>query len=462
MNRVFSKLYTYAEDTALVPNLASSLPEVSREGTRYIVPITEEARFHNGDPVTAEDIVYSAMAPVREETGEATNFNMVSEATVVDETTAQFDLEYPFAMFSQSLTMKVVPKAVREADPESFKAKQPIGSGPFKFVDWKQGEYVELERWDDYWGETPNVAGIKYVPVEEPTTRVTTLRNGTSDVIQSVPPKVYPTVESMDDTTLMETAAVGYYYVAFNCEEGATTNPAVREAVDYCIDMDSVVQNFIEPAGVRQYSPLPRALAETWEMPINRWKEIPHSKDADKARSMFEEAGVPDDWSAKILVPPDDKREQIGISVANGIKEAGYDAEVQRLDWGAFIETFDTGKKEDYQMYVLGFSGLPDPDTFIYNLFHTEQIGANNGTYYDNEEVMDKIIEARRSTDRERRRELYIDIITTVLEDRVHLAAYNLKNTFGVSDAVSDFTVHPVSQLNPRMVSEYNNVSVER
>jgi peptide/nickel transport system substrate-binding protein len=462
MNRVFSKLYTYDEGTNLVPNVATSLPEVSREGTRYVVEITDEARFHNGDPVTAEDVVYSAMAPVREQTGEATNFKMISEASVVDETTVQFDLEYAYAMFPQSLTMKVVPKAVREDDPETFRTEQPIGSGPFEFVDWQENEFVELSRWDDYWGEMPNVDGIEYTPIPEPTTRVTTLKNGESDAIQSVPPKVYPTVQGMDDTTLLEEPAIGYYYVAFNCNEGATTDPRVREAVDSCVDMDSVVEKFIEPAGVRQYSPLPRPLAEEWEMPLDQWESIPHSKDTDRAASLFEEAGVPGDWSATILVPPDDKREQIGVSVANGIKEAGYDAEVVRLDWGTYIDTFDTGNKEDYQMYVLGFSGLPDPDAFVYNLFHTDQIGANNGTYYDDQTVMDRIVQARKSTEREERRRLYADVVTTVLEDRVHLAAYNLKNTFGVKGQVSDFQVHPVSQLNPRMVSGYNNVGVDR
>lgn len=460
-NRVFSQLYTYGEGTNVVPNLATSMPTIERENTRYIVEIVDNATFHNGDPVTADDVAYSFLAPIEEETPLLGIFSVIDSAEAVDETTVQFDLANPYAMFQHVLTHQVVPKAVREADKQAFNTQQPVGSGPFKFVGWEESNYVRLERWDDYWGpELPNVAGAEFTPITESTTRVTNLKTGDVDVIETIPPKLWETVEATQNTSISAVESVGYFYVAFNCNEGPTADKRVREAVDYSFSMDEAVRRYIEPAGIRQYSPLPGPMIEEWDMPIEEWKKIPNQKDIAQAKALFEEAGVPADWDARIIVPPDDNRENIGLSIANGIKEAGYEAHVERLDWGAMLSQAYTGKAEDYNIYVLGWVRYPDPDDFMFNLFHEDAEGVNQGVYYENDEVMEQIKGARQSTDRAVRQRLYESAITTLLEDKVHLPAFNYKNSYGVKSTVSDFQAHPVSPQNPRLLTSYNNVSV--
>ncbi|ELZ63999.1 peptide ABC transporter substrate-binding protein [Haloferax prahovense DSM 18310] len=462
-NRVFSQLYTYGEGTDVVPNLATSMPTIERDNTRYVVEIVDNAMFHNGDPVTAEDVAYSFRAPIEEETPLLGIFSVIDSVEAIDETTVQFDLSNPYAMFQHVLTHQVVPEAVREEDKEAFSTQQPIGSGPFKFVEWEESNYVTLERWDDYWGdELPNVAGVEFTPITESTTRVTNLRTGDVDVIETIPPRLWDTVESTEDTSISEIESVGYFYVAFNCNEGPTADKRVREAIDYSFSMDDAVDRYIDPAGLRQYGPLPGPMVEEWDMPLEEWMEIPNDKDVEQATALFEEAGVPADWDAKIIVPPDDNRENIGLSIANGIKEAGYEAHVERLDWGAMLSRAYTGNASDYNIYVLGWVRYPDPDDFMFNLFHEESEGVNQGVYYKNDEVMEQIKGARESTDRDERQQLYQSAISTLLEDKVHLPAFNYKNSYGVKSAVSDFQVHPVSPQNPRLLTGYNNVSVDR
>ncbi|SFL15578.1 peptide/nickel transport system substrate-binding protein [Halogranum rubrum] len=462
-NRVFSQLYTYGEGTDVVPNLATDMPTIERDNTRYIVDIVEDATFHNGDPVTAEDVAYSFLAPIEEETPLLGIFSVIDSAEAIDDTTVQFDLANPYAMFQHVLTHQVVPKAVREEDKEAFSTTQPIGSGPFKFVEWEESNYVTLERWDDYWGEeTPNVAGVEFTPIGESTTRVTNLKTGEVDVIETIPPKLWDSVESAQDTSISAVESVGYFYVAFNCNEGPTADKRVREAIDYSFSMDDAVERYIAPAGLRQYGPLPGPMVEEWDMPLDQWKQYPNDKDVEQATSLFEEAGVPADWDAKIIVPPDDNRENIGLSIANGIKEAGYEAHVERLDWGAMLSQAYTGNASDYNIYVLGWVRYPDPDDFMFNLFHEESEGVNQGVYYKNDEVMEQIKGARESTDRAERQQLYQSAIGTLLEDKVHLPAFNYKNSYGVKSSVKDFQVHPVSPQNPRLVTSYNNVSVDK
>lgn len=458
---VFDNLYTRDAETGLVPQIAASMPEVEREGRRWTVPLESGARFQNGNKVTATDVKHSFTAPVEEETENAGEFNMIESVTVVDEETVQFDLKFQFGAFKEYLDWAVVPKDVRTDDREAFNKENPVGAGPFEFVDWTENEFVRLERWDDYWGEPqPNLEEIEFVPVTEPTTRITTLKTGKNDVVKNIPPKSWETVQNMDNAGIESVPGVGYFYLAFNCNEGPTADPEVREAIDYAFSMDEAVSKFVEPSGIRQYAPVPRVISDAWDFPVDEWKSIPHEKDVDTAKSMLDDnENVPDDWKARIIVPPDDKRQKIGVSVANGIKEAGYDASVQRLDWGAFLEQYNTGNADDYNMFTLGWSGSPDPDTFMYFMFGQETEGVNNGSFYRNDELESQIMDARKSTDEQQRRELYVDAITTVLEDRVHIPSYNLKNSFGVNNAVTDFAAHPVNQFS--LVSDYNNVSVQ-
>ena len=469
-DRIFEGLYTYKESTGISPLIAKGEPEVSKGGARYVVEMKDGVTFSNGDPVTPEDVIYTFNAPVKEETENASDVNMIDTMKAVDDRTVQFDLKYPFGPFPDTLaSWYVVPKSVREQNKKKFNKEEPVGSGPFVFEDWKEGNFVRLTRNADYWGDPkPKLREIEMVPVTESTTRVTTLKSGDNDIIKTIPPKQYPTVKAMQDVKIQEVPGMGYFYLAFNCKQGPTTNKKVREAVDYTFSMDQAVSNYVEPTGVRQYSPLPDAVASDWGMPVEKWKQIPHDKDVDKAKQLFDEAGVDKGYSWKILVPPDQKRKQIGISVSNGLKAAGFgNVQVQQLDWGQFLEKYNTGSEKDYNMYTLGWSGTPDPDAFTYYLFgRTEDVlGVNNGTYYgansqSGKEAAQKFVEARKSTKRKERKQLYVEGITTALEDRAHIPAYNLKNAFGVKKYVKDFLAHPVDSFH--ISTDHNNTYIQK
>jgi peptide/nickel transport system substrate-binding protein len=466
---VFEGLYTYGKGTKIIPQLAEGEPEVSEDGTTWTVNLNSNATFQNGDSVTAEDVKYSFEAPVKEETGNASEVNMIDSINAADESTVEFNLKYPYGAFLTTLTWSIVPKSVRENDKEAFNTSKPVGSGKFEFADWQEGQFAEVTKYEDYWGETaPNVDAIRFTPIEEATTRVTTLRNGENDVIEEIPPKLYSTVEGIQDADVQEVPGVGYFYLAFNCMEGPTTDPKVREAIDYCFSMDQAVKNYVEPTGIRQYSPLPKSIADQWEMPVDQWKQIPHDKNIEEAKKLFDEAGIDKGYQWKIIVPPDDKREQIGITVGNGLKEAGFsNVSVQRLDWGAFLEKYVSGDPNDYNMYTLGWSGSPDPDAFTYYLFgRTEDtLGVTNGTYWGEnsqagKDAAEKFVKARESADQAERKQLYQEGITTLLEERAHLPAYNLKNSFGVKNYVKDFIAHPVDSF--QISTDHNNVWLDK
>jgi len=463
--RLFDPLYEYGEGTDLEPALATGDPEISREGTRYVVEITDEATFHDGTPLTAEDVKYTYTLPKRsEEISDDEIEDFVDTVEIVDETTIQIDLQTAYVPFEIGVfPHSIVSKEAREADPQAYNKEQPIGSGPYEFAEWEQGEFVRLERYDDYWGETPHIEEVEFVPVTEPTTRATRLKTGESDVIDGVPPAIWDTVDNMNDVTLTGKPGINYYFAAFNMNQGPTASAEVREGIDYAFSMDQAVENFVEPAGSRNPAPVPVPVAETWDFPLDEWEGIQHDQDLDRTKELFDSAGVPDDYTFTFLSPPDDTREQLLVTIANGLEEVGWETEVQRLDWGTFLDKSDTGDDSDYNMYALGYLGGPDPDLYLYPLFHESTAGnAPNGTFYENDMVMQNLDEARTSTDRETRRELYIEAIGQILEDRAHLAAYSPKTTVAARNYVNDLPVHPRPRLNPRMVSSYNNAWLDQ
>ena len=478
-SQIFEGLYEYDGETGHRAQLATGEPEGSREGTRYVVELEDAATFQNGDPVTAEDVKYSFNAPADEQTQNASEVSMIENIETVDEKTVQFDLSFAYGAFRHTLHRAIVPKSVREENKQTFGEEEtptgdeaifrfdPVGSGPFEWVEWTQGDFVRLRRNEDYWGdETPNLAEIEFAPVTEATTRITSLENQENDIVTDVPPNLWTTVENSDSVSIDQSRGIGYFYLAFNCKEGPTSDPKVREAVDYVFSMDTAVENFIEPTGVRQYSPLPRSVAEAFEMPLEEWQQIPHDKDIGEAQSLLEEAGVPQDYGFRVIVPPDEKRENIGVSVANGLQEAGWQASVQRLEWGTFLSQYKTGSENDYNMYTLGWSGLPDPASFTYSLLSRadEVLGETNGTYWGanseaGKRASEKFIQARESADFEERKQLYEEAITTVLEERAHIPSYNLKESYGVNNDVSGFTSHPAAGF--KIFDDNNNTSVQ-
>jgi len=457
VNQIFNRLYSYGEDTTLYPELAVGDPEVERDGRRYIVEIEDDAVFHHGEPVTAEDVAYSFMAMLEEETTLAPDYDYLTSVEVIDDNTVEFNKEEVFAPFPHYLSHQIVPEDVRSEDVQQFNTQEPVGSGPFQWAEFDEGEQIVLERFDDYWGPEPaNISEIRFEFIEEPTTRVTTLQTAENDIIQQIPPDLFQTVEDdIDDAEIASAEGLNYFYIEFNMNEGPCEDKRVREAIDYGFDLDQAIETFVEPAGERQYSPLTRSQAEAWDMPYEEWGEIPNERDRDRAQELFEEAGVPDDYTFNLICPPDDVRENIAVSIANGIEEAGYDTEVRRLDWGTVGEAGRSGDEDTTNISVLG-RGMSDPDPhgILRANVNSEFSGpdANTGHYHPFNDVNEAIAEAGTLTDFNERQERYEFAITKFLEEKVQLAAYNLQNSYGIRDVVEGVQPHAVDQRNPKLL----------
>lgn len=457
-NLVYSPVLGYDRNTNLVPILAEEIPTL--EGKEFTLNLDPEATFHNGDQVTAEDVKYTFEATIEEGTSYASNFSIIDTIDVEDNTTAYFTLNEPYVPILHAIAHQVVPKSVREEDPDAFGNDTFVGSGPFQVTEFEENNYVTMKGWEDYWGEgSPALDEVTFTPINEPTNRVTQLQTGEQDVINRIPPQFWETVQDMEDADVLSGPSLSYQFAAFNQNEGECAKRDVRLAIDHCVDFDQTIEQYIKPGGGRMYSPLPATVAESWNMPLDEWEGRWADKDIDRAQELFEQADVPDDWTCSIIVSSTEKRRQTAVSIANGIKEAGYDAQVQYLDFATMLERFSSGDASQVNIYLLGWTRAPDPDRFMYELLHID--GAFQGQYYDNDRFNELLDEARVTTDREERRDMYVEAINLFIEDRVHLPLYYTSISMGVKDYVNGVKTHPVSTYNPYLYGDRNQADTE-
>lgn len=450
--KIFDGLYAYATPTSIRPKIAAGEPTVSNDGRTYTIRIREGARFQNGQPVTPADVKYSFEAPHRENTANAGDVAMIDAINIIDNQTVRFELTYPYPAFEHTLTRAIVPKSIRKTNREAF-AKEPIGAGPFELQSFTPESRAQLSKWEDYWG-TPSspITELTVSHVESPIVRMMSLITGRNDMVEPVPSQLWTQFQQRNGISLVDRNAFTSYYVAFNCNEGPTTNRRVREAVDYCFDMDETVRKFVSRAGQRQYSPLPPPVSNQWNMPTETWREIPHPKNINRAKELFEKADL-SNWKPTVLVPKDPTLHAIALSLVKGLRSAGFpQAAVSKEKGETFVKKKVSGVPHSYNMYLGSYVGTPDPDSFIYPLFHENQEGRTNGTFYQNESVMTQIQTAREITNRSKRRSNYVSAITTLLEDRVHLPAFSRKASFGLRDRIHGFRAHPIMPVNPRLV----------
>lgn len=447
VNQVVEGLYGYDSDLTLEPVLAADTPTVTRNGRRYIVPIDTDAHFPDGDPVTAGDVIHSYTAPRTHNSPVGDRFEMIDDITALGDRTVRFDLAYPYQPFPSVLTWYVVNQTAfpEMADaPSERDATRLVGSGPFNFDSRLEDGGVRLTRSDTYWQDPePAVDAVEFRHIPDGTKRVVTVKASEADVIDEIPPPVWETLTDLDSVSLTGTPGLGYYYLGFNCHAGPTTDPQVREAIDYAVDLDAVVAEHATPIGDRIHAPVPHQVSAAWTFPTEDWAAIPHDRDIDRAAELLDASdAVPPDWEARIIVPPDDTREQICDAIADGIRATGYRARVDRLDWRTFADTFTTGDSTDYNAYCLGWIDAPDPDRYLHPLFGPRAAGRTDGTYYT---AVAETVRAARETDSESARRIrYIDAIDTLLTDRAHLPLYTIQQTLGMVDRVQGMGPDPL------------------
>lgn len=267
--------------------LAAEMP-VSDDGTTYTIKLRDGAVFHDGTPVTADDVVFSYDRVLDPESKSLFRsfISFIDKVEAVDENTVKITTKFPFSLFNERLgSVKIVPKTAVEAGAEAF-GQQPIGTGPYKMISAVPEDKIVFERFDDYTGPRPALAkGMVWNLIADPTARVNALSSGTVMAIEDVP---YIDADAVAATAELEKAqSFGLLFAMFNTEAEPFDDVRVRQAFMYALDMDKIIDVGMLGNATAATSFLPEG------HPNYHRASTVYEYDAEKAKALLAEAGTP-------------------------------------------------------------------------------------------------------------------------------------------------------------------------
>jgi peptide/nickel transport system substrate-binding protein len=451
---IFETLLEYGEqDTTLHPGLAEEW-EVSTDALTYTLKLRQDVKFHDGTDFNAEAVVFNFN---RWMNGNADDFpyytmfggfkgeegHVIDEVKAVDDYTVQFVLNRPQAPFLKNLAMSpfgIASPAAVEKYGDKFRGN-PVGTGPFKFVEWKQNDRIVLEKNENYWmKDYPKLNQVIFRVIPENTARLNALVNGEIDLMDGVNNSDEEMVTGNDKIQLIERPSMNVGYLGFTTNRPPFDNKLVRQALNHAVDKQAIIDAFYGGKAEVAKNPLPPSV-EGYNDAI---KDYPF--DLEKAKQLLAEAGYPDGfemdlWAMPVARPYMPEGMKVAEVIQASFAEIGVKAEIQSVDWATYL---DKAAKGEFDAYMLGWTGdNGDPDNFIYTLLDKDSIGSNNYSHYSNDELHEVLIKAQTETDQESRNELYKKSQEIIHEDAPWVPLVHSTPLLAGANNIINYFPHP-------------------
>ena len=411
---MYSNLTRFNAAMQIEPDLALGWT-TSADGLQWTFRLRPNVTFHDGTKLTAEDVKASFERILNPETGSPRRsvLSSIQKVEVKDPLTVVLHTRYPTGALAQFLAhpaAAVISSAALKAYGRDL-AKKPVGTGPFKFKEWKLGEEIVLERFEGYYDGAPMVRNVHFRIVPEDSVRALLLQSNQADVALLLPVTEVKRLSSEPNIKSLEVTSVMTYYYALNCTKPMLNDVRVRQALNYALDLDLIVNNILEGQGEVADAPLSKL---TWGYsPI---KKYPY--DPAKAKALLAEAGYPNGielelWhtAGRYLMDV-----QINENAQAQWAKAGIRIKIRQWEFQALMEAV---KKGVHDMVYLGWSpSTGDADQAIYATLHGSQwVPQSNRALYKNATV-DKLLDnARVEVDPKVRSELYRKAMTIIMDE---------------------------------------------
>jgi len=450
---VYDGLVRYKDGTLEVePALASSWT-ISEDGTVYTFELRQGVKFHDGTDFDAQAVKFNFDRMLDKnhpyyDTGPfplSFFFGAVKETRVVDPHTVQFTLKEPYAPFLSNLAyptgLIVSPAAVKKYGKDF--GRHPVGTGAFRFVEWRSNAKVVVEKNPDYWDGAAKLDAIVFRPITDANTRVTEMLSGGIDLMVEVPPDNVATFASDKNYNVFEQTGPHVWFLILNAKEGPFKDKRVRQAANYAINKAALVENVLQGTATVAAGPTPPAFKWAYNDKLE-----PYPYDPEKARSLIREAGaegakltfyVTEGGSGMLDPVP------MGAAIQADLEKVGFRVKIETYEWNTFLGKVNPGLDGKADMAEMAWM-TNDPDTLPFLALRTgawpDKGGFNSG-YYANPKV-DKLLEAaRRSTDQAERARLYKEMQAIVHDDAPWVFVANWKQNAVASAKVRGFKLQP-------------------
>jgi len=416
---IFNQLVAQDVNYDLVPQLATSW-EVSDDGKEYTFYLREGVKWHDGAPFTSRDVKYTIEAIVSNKGSAYNNVSMVEEVVCLDDLTVVVKLSDPYAPFIPFLAWygtQIMPAHLYEGtDWHDNPANQkPVGTGPFKFVEWTKGDHVTLVKNEEYWGEGPYVDRLVFKIIPDPNTALQSFLNGEADINVNRPGfSSLSILKRNPEVEVVVMSSPSRYYVGFNMTEEArpVTNLKVREAVAYAINKQTIVDRVLGGfGGIGEYFYTP---AIPWAVDFDVKAQL---YDPAKAEELLDEAGFPKDkdgwrFSVDLLYFQGADWTDMAAVIKENLEKVGIKVNLGEYEIATWIEKVLNAHNYDIAL-LNGFQG-PDPENLT---LRVSSGGGLNIMGYSNEVVDSNLKEAAKIADIESRKPYYYAVQAQLAAD---------------------------------------------
>jgi len=438
-NTIYESLTTVDKDLAVVPGLAESWT-VSEDGKTYTFKLRSGVTFHDGSAFDAEDVAASIRRVQSADIASplASRVTPITSITVVDPTTIEFTMDAPFAPILSSLSTIAIVPAEFETDKDALQ-QTPVGTGPFKFTEWQPNGFIGLAKNETYWeAGSPKLDGVRFNFVPEAATRQVGVGSGEFDLLPGIDPATALQLQGQPNVTVQETRDIAYTLVGMNAERPPFDKAEVREAFNYLLNRDEIIQGALFGAGVPA-GPLSPALVN-WALDTSEY--ACYTPDPAKARQMLEAAGVTLPLKVTMNVLPRQDTRDIAQVVQQQAAQAGIEIELINQEIGQFVQDW---RNSNFDLFVSANGGSPDPDEYFYRTFFGG--GSTNVFKYDDAEIDTWLDEGRTTTDQAARKAIYDQVQRKLACEgpAAHIAYGNLFTA--VNNDVSGFEIYSNGRL---------------
>lgn len=460
---LFETLLNFGEqDTTINPGLAKEW-EVSEDGLTYTFQLQEGVKFHDGTDFNAEAVIKNVN---RWKGGKEEDFyyfnsmfkaegeDIIKDVTAEGDYTVVFTLSRPQAPFLKNLAMSpfgIGSPTAFEAAGDKF-GDNPVGTGPFKFTEWKRNDSITIEKFEDYWQEgLPKLDKVIFRSIPDNSARLNELMAGNIDLADGINPSDGKTVEGDSTLQLIERPSMNIGYLGLTNTRAPFDNKLVRQAVNYAIDKQAIVDAFFEGRAEVAANPMPPSISG-YNDAIS-----PYPYDPEKAKSLLAEAGYDGKeielWAMPVPRPYMPDGAKVAEVIQKNLEDVGIPSKIVTFEWATYLEKAKNGEADAFMLGWTGDNG--DADNFIYTLLDKDNILSNNYAYYTNEEVHGLLIQAQSETDENVRNELYKKAQEIIHEDAPWVPLAHSTPLLAAKAGVKGFLPHPTGS------DKLDNVSME-
>jgi len=426
---IYDTLLTRDKQLQIAPHLATSYKLVS--DTVWEVKLRQGVKFHNGEPFDATAVKFSVERIQRPDFKSPQKgwFGTIDRVEIVDPATVRFHTKVPDPAMPARMTLmyQMAPKYIAQVGDVQANLK-PVGTGPFKFVEWQKNERIVVEANDAHWTGKPAVRRATWRPIPELGARIAALQTGQADLIVNVPPDQVQMLQAHRNVRIEKTPSCRIISFAIaQIKGGPLADKRVRQALNHAVDMQGILDAVLLGNGKRLNS---------W-MPPNVWGHDPsipfYEYNPKKAKELLAAAGQ-QNLTLTIQAPNGrwamDK--DIAQAVAGQLTENGIKTNVKVIgEWGAYVRTILDHKTEDVAMSGWCLPSL-EPDHWVTpNLKTGEPV-----SQYSNPEV-DKLMEqARSEMNVDKRKQLYSNLLRVIRDEAPYIFGYQQMDIYGVNNRI--------------------------